>query len=225
MARRHDPTSLTWSAVEPWSHPFDPSGTATALLKALPPPLPPKSRGTPFLEGAEWTAQVSSWFVARHGEWACGWCWAGGEGDIGGGPVHAWCCPPHSMGSPEVSVQRAVEGLSDWRRWLEQLELLFASHPLDPGHDVAFQVELAVVEILGAVMSRTGCEDAWYGHAEQVLGWYLEARGQRPERAGKWLHKALSGRFESWSSPGTEVVEAIGKELGDALSREFARRA
>jgi hypothetical protein len=72
--------------------------------------------------------------VERWGRWVVGWRWALDEGDFGGGPIHAWCCPRDSITSAEETLARVGAALIEWRGWLEELAERIASveHARDP---------------------------------------------------------------------------------------------
>ncbi|MFI6151079.1 hypothetical protein ACIBCA_00075 [Kitasatospora sp. NPDC051170] len=137
MINELSPRSLVWSQVAPAPHPFD-AEAAPQVVRSLGPALRVPVR--PDLAGrADWTSQqarpwadaMSHALIVRYGAWAAGWRWAIGEGDFDGGPVGAWCCPPHSVTTPEETVDRVVEALGEWRGWLEDLAERFDRHPLD----------------------------------------------------------------------------------------------
>ena len=85
--------------------------------------------------GPSWTDRVTGSLVAQYGRWACGWRWARDEGEIGGGPITSWCCPSHSIASPDVTAARVGDALVEWREWLEELGTRFAgcALPASPG--------------------------------------------------------------------------------------------
>ncbi|MEU5346898.1 hypothetical protein AB0H18_39805 [Streptomyces sp. NPDC020766] len=62
---------------------------------------------------------------------------------------------------------------------------------------------------------RTRAESGWYGHCEQVLGWFLAYNGIDEERAREIAESAVGGRFGSWTAPDVVVV--------DTVSSRFAR--
>lgn len=59
--------------------------------------------------------------LAEHyGRWTVGRRWAHDEGDFDGGPVGNWCCPSHSITTPEETLARVTATLCEWRAWLER---------------------------------------------------------------------------------------------------------
>ncbi|MGW4946222.1 hypothetical protein ACWEOZ_32090 [Actinoplanes sp. NPDC004185] len=118
------PRLLSWADVDPARHPFD-AGEALGAVRAVAPPVPPRPRWTPSgqlgrEEAERWRNAVSHTLVDRYGRWACGWCWAGGEGDYDGGPVGSWCCVSDSIAGPEETLALVATALCEWRDWLER---------------------------------------------------------------------------------------------------------
>jgi hypothetical protein len=195
------PFTLTWEEVDPAHHPFVARGVA-ALVRPL---VPAKNEG-------DWETAITEALVARFGRWACGWRWARDEGTIGGGPVGAWCCPSHSLSTPEATADRIEDALGEWRRWLETLDARFAT--LAPrGGDVDAAVQSGVVSLVGDVVAQTSAGDAWYNHCAQVLGWYLERCGVPASEATSLIERATGGRFESWCGPPPNVTRDVAAQV------------
>ncbi|MFE7108077.1 hypothetical protein ACFU98_15020 [Streptomyces sp. NPDC057575] len=54
--------------------------------------------------------------LAEHcGRWTVGRRWAHDEGDFDEGPVGNWCCPSHSITTPEETLARVTAALCEWR--------------------------------------------------------------------------------------------------------------
>jgi len=189
---------LTWPDVDPATHPFDPAA-ADAIVAGMSPP-----EALPV--GDYWYDSMTNAMVDRYGPWAVGWRWASDEGDIGGGPVHAWCCPRHSAGSLPETLARMAAALCEWRAWIEELAARFAV--LDDWH-------AAALDLVNLVIERTGAGDSWYQHCEQVLTWCLTSRGVPADAAGKLVGEAIGGRFESWVHPKPAVVESVAATIAD----------
>lgn len=161
--------------------------------------------------------------VAEHGAWVAGWTWSTSEG----GPVHAWCCPAHSLpakGRDAAAVERVVAAVREWRAFLERV----ATHVVELQAEtadlsIAEGVERAAAHLLPLVIEHTGHEDAWYATFVLVVSWYLDASGHDPSRA--LVSEAVSGRFASWSEPDDVVAREVFTEIGlqVAIAAEGAR--
>ena len=176
-------------------------------------------------EGNAWADEMTRALVKRYGRWTLGWRWAGGEGDIGGGPVRpvrAWCCVRHSIGTPQETLTRVTAGLIEWRTWLEDLAERFARFPLGAGSDEEQRRtwEQGAAHLVTAVVERTEASDAWYVHCRQVLLWFLTHWDVPQDRAEHLVDEAIGGRFESWFEPSPDVVENVAERLADSLSAE-----
>jgi hypothetical protein len=202
------PWTLTWDEVDPSRHPFD-LGSERAAVRGLARGL--WGTGT----GAAWADAVSAGLVERYGRWACGWRWARDEGDIGGGPVRSWCCPPHSV-TTAGETARVAEALGDWRGWLEELAGLFDRYPL--AGDRARAWERGSVRLVHHVVERTAAGDAWYTHCAQVLTWFLTRSGIGVDRAARLVDEAIGGRFDSWVGPADSVVDDVAGQLARAAA-------
>ena len=204
------PYDLTWAEVDPTAHCFDPAG-AEGVVRTFPRAMPKGS----IEDKVAWCDELTQALATHYGRWAVGWRWARDEGDLGGGPVSAWCCPRHSMKSSEATLRSVASALCEWRAWLERLAARFDEHPL-PRTDPVARHEVwrrAATELIEAVVEQTGAGDAWYAHCQQVLGWYL-ARWDVPEKsAHKAVGKAIGGRFESWVGPPEVVVTEVAERL------------
>lgn len=209
MTRRFA-TDLDWREVDPARWPFlrdaaSQQADRAAALEALV-ATTPDARGR---TDAAAVLDVTHRFVARHGAWACGWSFSGGEGG-GGGVVRSWCCPAHSMRCPAAqTADKAVRALGEWREWIERLAALFDElAPRAP--DVEGSLAFALTRLIDVVAAETGAEDAWYDHAHQVLAWYLERHGLEPAEARSAVGHGLSCTFESWVEPPEEEKKASG---------------
>ena len=143
-----DPRFLSWDEVDPSRHPFDRSSAARAVDSLGParrvPRRPEVSFGDRAMsswnhgEGTRWADAMSHALAERFGRWSLGWRWAHDEGDFDGGPVGSWCCPQHSITTPQETLARVVAGLCEWRAWLESLAGWFEAylggrwHTFDP---------------------------------------------------------------------------------------------
>ena len=171
--QRISPVRLSWADVDPARHPFD-AGGALGVVRAVAPPVPPRPRWTPSGQvgrgdAERWRNAVSHALVDRYGRWACGWCWAGGEGDYDGGPVGSWCCVSDSIAGPEETLALVATSLCEWRGWLEHLAERFGRFlPLPDGDDdpdgLVVAWEIAVARLVTTTVDRTGSDSGWYGH-------------------------------------------------------------
>ncbi|MFJ5834973.1 hypothetical protein [Streptomyces sp. NPDC093089] len=212
--------ALTWTEVDPSRHPFELDADATkALTGRVSALLPsPEAAAENRLRSLE---PVTKFLVDLYGRWACGWNWSVGEGDTDGGGVGAWCCTSHSVTTADETAPLIVAGLLEWRDWLEDLAERFAAlaPPLrsegatvDPWH-----WERACTRLVTVVADRTQAESGWYGHCEQVLGWFLAYNGVGAERAGEIVERAVGGRFGSWIAPDATVVDAVSSKFARAV--------
>ncbi|MFF8532225.1 hypothetical protein ACN6K9_006208 [Streptomyces sp. SAS_267] len=158
--------------------------------------------------------------VERFGRWVLGWRWAHDEGEIGGGPVGSWCCPRDSITSPDETLAKVATALCEWRAWLEDLAERFDRFRLDavPAEERQHQWERAAVHLVTHVVDRTGAGDAWYGHCEQVLTWFLARWGVEEATAESLVEEAIGGRFESWTGPEPDVVDDMARRLSLSLT-------
>ncbi|WP_328806806.1 cell filamentation protein Fic [Streptacidiphilus fuscans] len=170
-------------------------------------------------EGKRWADAMSYALVERYGRWALGWRWALDEGDFDGGPVGSWCCPRDSITTPEETLARVVAALCEWRGWLESLGGWFVAYPLDPAllADQRILWEHAARNLILQVADRTGCGSGWYGHCRQVLTWFLHAGHVTADDARDLVDQAIGGRFHSWTSPDTVLVDDIAERLALSL--------
>ncbi|MFF0218599.1 Fic family protein [Streptomyces vinaceus] len=228
------PGSLTWDEVDPARHPFD-SGTAAQVVRSLGPALRVPSRpavpaGDPSMrawsrtEAKPWADAMSHALVERYGLWAVGWRWAHDEGDFDGGPVGHWCCPPHSVTTPEETLDRVVDALCEWREWLESLAGWFEAYPLEVAEveDQRILWDRTARNIILQVTDRTGCGSGWYGHCHQVLTWFLCRAGVAPGLARDLVDGAIGGRFRSWTGPDPALVDDVAERLARSLRPEDA---
>lgn len=219
------PGYLTWEEVDPGRHSFDPSAALEAV-RALPAAqtVPSRPQGRAWeqrvsrwssTEGLGWTDAITAELVARYGQWVTGWRWARDEGDVGGGPVSAWCCPQDSITPPQATLVRVAQALVEWRAWIEELAGLFAGLLPSPAtasvDERRLAWERAVAQIVTRVVERTGSGDAWYDHCGQVLAWFLARAGVTDGAA--LVAEAIGGRFESWVPPAQELVVDVGAHV------------
>ncbi len=234
MQKDLNPGCLDWDEVDPARHPFDPESAAETVRSLGPahrmPSRPDVPYGNPLLHDWNWDlarpwADAMSYALAEHyGTWATGWRWAHDEGDYDGGPVGSWCCVLHSFTTPEETLDRVVDGLCEWRDWLERLAELFGAYPLDLA-DVADQRilwECAARNLILQAYDRTGSGSGWYGHCRQVLTWFLSHWHVDPDVAQELVDEAIDGRFRSWTGPDRVLVDDIAERL--ALSLRPTRR-
>ncbi|MFE2374130.1 Fic family protein [Streptomyces sp. NPDC059398] len=223
------PAFLTWDDVDPARHPFDPA-TAGQVVQSLGPAhgitgLPGLPDGAPatsdrsWSKGEPWADAMAYALAEGYGRWTLGWRWAHDEGDFDGGPVGNWCCPRHSITTPEETLARVAAALCEWRGWLESLAGWFDTYPLVLA-DVADQRilwERAARNLILQVTDRTGCGSSWYGHCRQVLTWFLSRWGVAPDLAEGLVDEAIGGRFKSWTGPGTALVDDVAERLARSL--------
>lgn len=230
MCYEVSPTKLSWPDVDPQRHPFD-GGSAYSVVCALPPAahVPSRPRVEDELRrsrpvGDVWVKEMTTALVERFGPWAAGWCWAHGEGDIGGGPVVSWCCPFHSIDTPGQTLRRVAAGLCEWRDWLEELAVRFDDFPLDAASadDRRRTWHRAAAHLITCVVDATDADHTWYAHCAQVLKWYLTHWGIGEAQAASLVEPTLAGRFESWVEPDSDVVDAVATDLADALGPDHA---
>ncbi|WP_416983660.1 Fic family protein [Streptomyces sp. T028] len=223
------PGRLGWDDVDPARHSFD-SASAAEVVRSLGPALrvprrPDVSPADPAVGDWSWDVArpwcdaMSFALVERYGRWAAGWRWALDEGDFDGGPVGSWCCPSHSVTTPEETLTRVVAGLCEWRGWLESLAGRFEAYPLDLASvdDQRILWECAARNLILQVTDRTGAGSGWYGHCHQVLTWFLSRWGVAPDAARKMVEQAIGGRFRSWSGPDRVLVDDVAERLAGSL--------
>ncbi len=236
MQKDLNPGCLDWDEVDPARHPFDPESAAETVRSLGPahrmPTRPDVPYGNPLLHEWNWDlarpwADAMSYALAEHyGTWATGWRWAHDEGDYDGGPVGSWCCVLHSFTTPEETLDRVVDGLCEWRDWLERLAELFGAYPLDLA-DVADQRilwECAARNLILQAYDRTGSGSGWYGHCRQVLTWFLSHWHVDPDVAQELVDEAIDGRFRSWTGPDRVLVDDIAERLALSLRPDDAVR-
>jgi hypothetical protein len=229
------PYSLNWDEVDPSRHPFD-RLLAVQVVDSLGPALrvprrPDDADPDRFAwgsggEGQLWADAMSYALVQRYGRWATGWRWAHGEGDFDGGPVGSWCCPRHSITTPEETLARVVAALCEWRGWLENLAGWFEEYPLELSSIEAqrIQWEQGARNLILQVVDRTGGASGWYWHCNQVLTWFLSRWHVEPDVAQDLVDQAIGGRFHSWTFPDTELVGEIAERLALSLRPDNGSR-
>ncbi|MEU9140963.1 hypothetical protein AB0D33_34275 [Streptomyces sp. NPDC048404] len=124
------------------------------------------------------------------------------------------------MTSPDETLAKVATALCEWRSWLEDLAERFDRFRLDsvPAEERQHQWERAAVHLVTHVVDRTGAGDAWYGHCEQVLTWFLTRWGVEEATAETLVEEAIGGRFESWTGPEPDVVDDMARRLSLSLT-------
>ncbi|MFC9034851.1 Fic family protein [Streptomyces arboris] len=223
------PRFLSWDEVDPALHPFDASSAAQVVRSLGPARCVPRRPDVPYgdpvmsawshQEAELWATAMSHALVQQYGRWAMGWRWAHDEGDFDGGPVGNWCCPQHSVTTPEETLARVVAALCEWRGWLESLAGWFETYPLelDAVEEQRILWERAARNLILHVTDRTGCGSGWHGHCHQVLTWFLSHWGVSPDVARELVEEAIGGRFLSWTGPDAVLVEDVVERLALSL--------
>jgi hypothetical protein len=224
------PWTLTWTDVDPSEQPFFPeeaAGVVARLARSTDFPLRPDGPAHDkeimrwgYEQGRAWADALTRALVEYYGQWAAGWRWAHDEGDVGGGPVAAWCCPRDSMTTLEETSAKVAAALAEWRGWIEDLAERFERFPLAqlPPQDRSSAWERGASHLVTAVVERTGAGDAWYVHCQQVLSWFLERWQVPAERAEALVAEAIGGRFESWVGPSPELLAEVAGQLAGSAS-------
>ncbi|WP_203826003.1 hypothetical protein [Actinoplanes palleronii] len=210
------PGSLSWADVDPRGRDFDPA-TVPAVVASLVTAETIPAQGADWRLRDLWLESVSASFLQRYGQWAIGWRWSVGEGDLDGGPVGNWCCFSHSVTTREATAAAIVASLIEWHDWLVDTADRFDRFlPLAAGDLDGW--ERAVVHLVTAVGDRTDYDSAWYSCCTTVLGWFLEAAGIAPAEHKKLLDHAIGGRFESWTEPSREVVASVAERVAGQVA-------
>jgi hypothetical protein len=228
MAQVIHPSRLSWDEVDPRRVPFD-VGSALTVINALEPSghVPLRPPGPPFegtvirwsrREGKAWTRAMTQALIDHYGSWAAGWRWVT-DGELGGGPVHGWCCPRDSMTTPAETLEGVRDALCEWREWLEELAEQFDRHPLDSdsAEERGHLWGRVATHLVNIVVIRTRAGDTWYGHCKQVLTWYLIRWGVDSDTAREQVQDAVGGNFRSWIAPTDHVVDGVAERLGASL--------
>ncbi|MFE1176819.1 cell filamentation protein Fic [Streptomyces sp. NPDC058773] len=235
------PRLLTWEDVDPARFPFDRAAAARVVRSLGPARCVPRRPHGPlgdqmvstwsWDEGKVWADAMSYALMECYGRWVVGWRWAPDEGDFDGGPVGSWCCPGDSITTPEETLDRVVAALCEWRAWLEELAGRFEAYALDPSGIKGQRIlwERAARNLIQQVVDRTGCGSGWYTHCRQVLTWFLSRWGAEPDTAQGLVDEAIGGRFHSWTSPETVLMDDVAERLAQTLppdgrGRSTARR-
>jgi hypothetical protein len=201
---------LTWDDVDPHVHRFDPSLSYDLILPHVPREKP---------KTYELLDEITAALVARHGRWAVGWRAQRKSGGAPGG----WCCVDHSFSTPDQVAKKIGIELADWRRWLEQLARQFAAlappAPPESDQERARAFEAAAALLVAEVVEETSTDEAWYGHCELVLSWYLQRLGVAPEKATLLVEEAIGGRFKSWTQPTDETVRQVASDFARKSTR------
>ncbi|MEV5436472.1 hypothetical protein AB0K80_10615 [Streptomyces sp. NPDC052682] len=220
---QHPYRRLTWDEADPDRHPFlwdaDEAAQVTSVIEQWVPG--PADDDDPWWPRWRFTKQVTAFYVERYGRWAQDWDWSAGEGGAGGGVVGSWCCPSHSVTTPDETAARAVAALLEWRGWLEELAEKFQR--LAPDRDAApdersWHLERAAVRLVTLVVDRTGAESGWYGLCTLVLEWFLTSHGLDSAAARAAVADAVGGRFASWTRPGQRLVDSVGEDLATGVT-------
>jgi hypothetical protein len=194
------PYCLSWEEVDPVRHEFDPGPAlriaADVLARGWPGGDPRTLDGRPDFENL--MNEVTRALAAHYGLWACGWHWAAGEGDYGGGPVRGWCCVPHSVSTPPETAVRVQTGLVEWRSCVEAVAGRLDAAPADP--------ERAAHALLEEVLRWTDADVEWPRLCERVFAWHAEDLGVDVEVASAWAREAVAGRFNTYGRPTPEAV-------------------
>ncbi|MET7645847.1 hypothetical protein ABZS83_19865 [Streptomyces sp. NPDC005426] len=124
------------------------------------------------------------------------------------------------MTTAEETAPLVVAGLLEWRAWLEDLAERFAalappSHSTEATAD-PWHWERACTRLVTVVADRTQAESGWYGHREQVLGWFLAYNGVEEKQASEIAEGAIGGRFGSWIAPDATQVDAVSSKFARA---------
>ncbi len=199
------PWALTWSDVDPLTHAFDASNAYTIALGLIPSTKP---------SDHAWMQSITQAFVSHYGRWACGWNYS-----LKDGQKSAWCCPNHSFSTPDVTAGRIQGALIEWRQWIETLASRFDTFKATPQEDLTTAFERAAVLLVTDVVEYTEATEAWYGHCEQVLGWYLEMSGVSVEQARELISAAIGGRFESWIAPDDCIIDDVANQIAIKASK------
>ena len=224
------PGILSWDEVDPSNRPFDSASAAQVVRSLGPAQCVPRRPDIPIADPAmsTWSWEVAglwadamSYALVRHyGRWTLGWRWSHDEGDFDGGPVGNWCCPRDSVTTPEDTLDRVTAALCEWRGWLEDLARWFEAHPLldlAAVDDQRILWERAARNLIIQVSDRTGAGSGWHGHCRQVLTWFLTRWAVAPETARELVDRAIDGRFLSWTSPDTVLVDDVAESLARSL--------
>lgn len=220
------PYALTWAEVDPRRFPFD-AAPVRAVVAGLAPAASVPGRGRIDEAGEQWTQEMARALAEHYGRWTLGWRWSRDGGSVGGGggPVTAWCCLHHSVTTPEETLDRVAAALVEWRTWLEELAGFFEQFPIgESGSELERRRvwERGAACLVTAVVKQTEAGDAWHGHCEQVLTWFLQRWGVDANRAGQLVTEAIGGRFESWIEPSTPVIEDVAGRLAGSLGDSAA---
>ncbi|UWE10273.1 Fic family protein [Actinacidiphila bryophytorum] len=219
------PRLLSWDDVDPAGHPLD-SASVDDVVRSLRParhvpvnprlhPLDPATHAW-RRESEAWAAAVTYGLAQHYGRWVIGWQWGVGESEFDGGPVAGWCHPYDSIREdPDETLDAVAEAVREWRDWLENLAWRFEAYPLRladiDGQRILW--ERTARALILQVGDRTEGASGWYGHCEQVLGWYLTRWGIPGPRAARLVEEAVGGRFSSWCSPDPATADEIAGRL------------
>lgn len=196
-----------WADVDPDRLTFDREAARLAVRRAL---------ATPFESPYDGLVAIDRALAASAGAWTYGWRWSASEGSPGGGPVPAsiWCCPHHSLfpdgwrvEAIEPQTEQVLAAVDAWREALVRAKALFAR--LGPMvREDPERMDLVLGEIIDQALADSDGEDAWYSWASELLGWFFETLGARPDAARALAERMVDGRFESWVEPSPDVRAA-----------------
>ncbi|MEV1068905.1 hypothetical protein [Streptomyces sp. NPDC050263] len=210
---------LTWDELDPARHPFawdeDEEATLSALIREWVPPVLSGMAG--WWQGENWCAdQVDAIIRERYGNWATGWNWCYRYGGV----IGSWVTGATSVTTPDETAARAVAALLEWRAWLERLAELFeelAPAPEASPEERSWHLERASVRLVTRVLD-SGAEGGWHGMAARTMTWFLSTTGMDPAEAERAVETAIGGRFESWTDPGSTLIDSVGEDLAVALT-------
>lgn len=208
------PKTLTWREVRPNLHRFNANIDHVAASAW---------RHVPTVGGTRsgWERDVSRAFLNKYGKWTLGWCWGVGEATLGGGPVHAWCCPEHSYTTHDDTARLCAQSLIEWRSWIELLAKTFVD--LKPASAEA--VGPAATSLIMQVAQRTEARDVWDGHAAQVVLWFLESHGVDTKTSTHIVNTTVSDKLEGWTEPDDETLTEIDRDFAKAATPLFHLQA
>ncbi|MEU3614238.1 hypothetical protein ABZ725_18205 [Streptomyces sp. NPDC006872] len=210
---------LTWDELDPARHPFvwdeDEEAALSALIREWVPPVLSGMDG--WWQGESWCAhQVDAIIRERYGSWARGWNWCHRHGGV----IGSWVTGADSVTTPDETAARAVAALLEWRAWLERLAEIFeelAPPPEASPEERSWHLERASVRLVTRVLD-SGAEGGWQGMAALTMTWFLISTGLDPAEAERAVETAIGGRFESWTDPGSMLIDSVGEDLAVSLT-------
>ncbi|MFC7545512.1 hypothetical protein [Plantactinospora sp. GCM10030261] len=228
------PAGLHWAEVDPAGRDVDRTEVLSVVrglapARRVPPPRPATTLAE-IRRYHDWTAEQGwPWATAmtaalreHYGPWVIGWRWGVGESDRDGGVVEAWCCPGHTITTPDATLRAVADAVIEWHDWTVELAERFdrflpmSAHASDDDRRDAW--ERAVAHLVTVVVDRTFCQSGWYSMCEVVLHWFLTAAGVPEQRHADMIDSAIGGRFESWVEPGRDLIDDVADRLGRTLA-------